>query len=242
MSISLGPAPSPGCSCHINCVLRRLDLIPLQFAALSTAVGAHLLAPCTCSLCFIWSFGHIRYRSCAFLHAPCEVWVWYWQQKRWQSSAWLSSAEKLYFMRCLLSQWMRLSEWIAVHSISIASVWSDNHNADIANAIAMGNCHWLMADGRQSGKGRTRSILDTREVTEAGSKAKTMHRPKPMHWQRQCQQLSPVDGNLRGAMQLGWWQIRGGEEGCGRTRKDLPASKIAFIWHVIDSQHLALFN
>lgn len=47
--LSLCPVPSPGCSCHINCVLRRLDLIPLQFAALSTAVGTHRITPCTCT-------------------------------------------------------------------------------------------------------------------------------------------------------------------------------------------------
>lgn len=126
--------------------------IPLDLT--SSALSFSLLPLFTCCLCFISSFGHIRYRGCAFLHATCEVWVWYWLHKNVDSQVRdsapspttlpspLSPNEKLYFMHCFLRLWMRPSEWIAVHSISIASVWSDNHNADIANAIAMGNC-WM---------------------------------------------------------------------------------------------------
>lgn len=41
---------------------------------------------------------------------------------------------------------------------------------------------------------------------------------------------------------IGLGDFSGGEEGWGKTGEDWPASKIAFIWHVIDSQHLVLFN
>lgn len=41
---------------------------------------------------------------------------------------------------------------------------------------------------------------------------------------------------------IGLGDFSGGEEGWGKTGEDWPASKIAFIWHIIDSQHLVLFN